>query len=673
MTNPERIEGRARVALTRTRGVGCRRKRLSQVWAAATIGIVLVGPSVAVAQFRGAATIADVSSDGAQGDESASTPSVSADGRWVAFASGASNLVPLDTNGDTDVFVHDTQTGFTERVSVTWQGQEARDDSRDPSISADGRYVAFLSRAWNMYPGGVHVPYPRWQVYVHDRAGQSTIRLTVPPGGGEPNGRSRDPQISADGTRVVFASAATNLLPEPVADQYRVYVYDLRTSDLTLASVAGAAGSDNDFGSEPTISADGSVVAYVAHAFRVAGRRLRDAVVVRDLDAGTSELASIAFSHPAVRPDGDSWSPNLSDDGRFVAFQSFATNLTSDPQSRDHGQLYVRDRATGTTTLVSRPRLVQGPCGSPGAPEPCTHEGSDLPVLSGDGRFLAFLSASRSFLPANATDDSEQIYLLDRTTGRLRRLSVDDTGIAAGPTCEGQRDVVALSGDGKVLAYHFEDIAKVGLPDANGPETQHIVHLNWTCDDDGKCRSLSLCPPQPKSCEAANDSTVRIRRRPPGGSVKDHFYWRWSGAVQGVGTRFVDPTVSGHYHVCLYGGSPIAVEFDAGLPPEKGWTSHRASYRRGAKDDPVSMVKLRRGQARSTIVVKGSGPALDLPYLPLAAPDGITVQLHESTTGRCWGASFPNTSISANFAGAPGSGGRQAGRLRADVPGGGVL
>jgi Tol biopolymer transport system component len=642
------------------------------VMAAVTTAVLL--PALAGAQFRGTATIADVSSEGEQADESAADPSISADGRFVAFASAASNLVPLDTNGDTDIFVYDTQTGVIERVSVTWQGQEARDDSEKPSISADGRYVAFLSRAWNMYPGGANLASPIWQVYVHDREGPATIRLTVPDGGGDPDGPSDSPQISADGRRVVFTSNATNLLPGPDVDELSdVYVHDLATSSLIRASVADDGSPSIDQCQFPSISADGRVVAFLTRARNLLPSGLtlftRQQVVVRDLEAGTNELASAALGHPAVLPNGRAEAPAVSGDGRYVAFRSSSTNLTNDTPAPAAGQLYVRDRVTGTTTVVSRPRLVQGPCGEPTSPQPCFHGSSDHPIFSQDGRFLAFASSSWSFLPANPPNRYDQINLLDRVTGRLRRLSVDDTGVAAGYVCAASARGVDLSADGRILAYHFEDLAKIGLPDENGPETQDVVRLNWTCDDDGKCRSLSLCPPQPSaSCEAANDSTVHIRRRPPGGSRKDHFYWRWSGPSQGEGTPFVDPTATGHYHVCLYGGSPLAVEFDAGLPPAAGWKTSRASWRRDAKDDPVSLVKLRRGPSRSTVVVKGSGPALDLPYLPIAAPDGISVQLHESTTGRCWSAQFPTTSIRANFAGTAGVGLGQAGRLRADVP-----
>jgi Tol biopolymer transport system component len=649
---------------------GRSRRRAERV-AIPIAAVALLVPIAASAQFRGTAVLADVSAAGVQGDASSSQPSVSADGRYVAFSSEATNLVPLDTNGNEDVFVYDTRTGDIERVSVTWQGQEARDDSDAPSISANGRYVAFRSRAWNMYPGGANLGQPIWQIYVHDRQGPETIRVTVPVGGGDPDFNSDHPAISADGTKVAFDSAATNLVDGDGNGLFDVFVYDRADASLTRASVADDGGDANAASQRPAISADGEVVAFESSATNLVplgpAFGFYGLVYARDLALGTNELVSVALGHPVEAPNNSSGSPVVSGDGRTVAFSSYAQNLTDDLIGT-YESIYVRDRVAGTTTLASRPRMIEGPCGAPGAPEPCFDiSPATAPVLSLDGRFLSFLSASWELLPANPPMHREQILLLDRVTGRLRRLSVDGRGVAVGYPCGGGRDAVSMSADGLVFAHHHEDVAAIGLPDANGPQNQDVVLLDWTCDDRGKCRSLSLCPSVPAECEVATDSKLRVRRRPPGGVRPDRLYWRWSGAPESEGTPFVDPTDAGHYHVCLYGGAPVAVEFDAGLPPEEGWKARRRVYRRDRDDDPVSLVQLRSGPSRSAIVVKGAGPALDLPYLPLAAPEGIDVQVHESTTGRCWGAHFPTAAITANFAGSLGSGLGTYGELRAEI------
>jgi Tol biopolymer transport system component len=638
---------------------------------AGAIAAALV-PAVASAQFRGVATLADRSGAGVPGDASSAQPSVSADGRYVAFASDAGNLVPGDTNLNEDVFVHDTVTRTIERVSISWQGQEARDDSDSPSISANGRYVAFRSRAWNMYPGGANLGQPVWQIYVHDRQASSTVQVTVPLGGGTPDFASNHPSISADGNWIAFDSAATKLVEGDGNGRLDVFLYDRRNARLARVSVAEDGGDADDHSQRPALSADGGVVAFESQATNLlsSGRGLGsyDALYARDVASGTTELVSVPLGFPLEAPNNGSHDPVVSGDGRFVAFWSYAQNLTDDLLDSYAG-VYVRDRVEGTTTLASRSRMVPGPCGAPGAPAPCTDDISPAyrPALSLDGRFLSFLSSSWQFLPANPPSHREQVLLLDRVTGRLRRLSVDQNGLPAGYVCGGGNDAMSISSDGLAFVYQLEDVAAIGLPDANGPENQDVVRLDWTCDERGNCRSLSLCPREPASCEQASDSKLRIRRRPPGGTRPDRFYWRWAGAPEDEGTPFVDPTADGHYHVCLYGGSPVAVEFDAGLPPEEGWKARRKIYRRDGERDPVEVVQLRGGESRSAIVVKGVGPALDLPYLPVAAPQGIDVQLHESTTGRCWGAHFPTSAIGANFAGTLGSGPGSYGELRAEI------
>ena len=151
-----------------------------------------------------------VASSGVQGNGRSCCPSISADGRFVAFASEASNLVPGDTNGAWDVFVYDRQTGEITRVSVASDGAQGNGDSGGPAISADGRFVAFYSSASNLVPGdtnGVE------DVFVHDRLTGQTTRVSVASDGAQGNDLSWQPSISADGRFVAFASRASNLVP----------------------------------------------------------------------------------------------------------------------------------------------------------------------------------------------------------------------------------------------------------------------------------------------------------------------------------------------------------------------------------------------------------------------------------------------------------------------------
>ena len=193
-------------------------------------------------------------------------PSISADGRYVAFESDASNLVPGDTNGVPDTFVRDRLSGTTERVSVSTDGEQANDTSTDygTSISADGRYVAFYSYAINLVPGDTNgVP----DVFVRDRLAGTTERVSVSTDGAQGDYPSFYPSISGDGRFVAFCSRAYNLVPGDTNGDYDVFVHDRQARITSRVSVAAGGaqghGSSGYFGL--SISADGSFVAFASN------------------------------------------------------------------------------------------------------------------------------------------------------------------------------------------------------------------------------------------------------------------------------------------------------------------------------------------------------------------------------------------------------------------------
>jgi hypothetical protein len=164
-----------------------------------------------------------VGSSGNEGNGNSLRAAISADGRYVAFMSWASNLVPGDTNGSADVFVHDLQTGATTRLSVDSDGNQGNGDSWNPAISADGRYVAFQSWASNLVPGDTN---GSADVFVHDLQTGATTRLSVDSSGNEGNDESYDPAVSADGRYVAFESLASNLVPGDTNDEWDIFVHD---------------------------------------------------------------------------------------------------------------------------------------------------------------------------------------------------------------------------------------------------------------------------------------------------------------------------------------------------------------------------------------------------------------------------------------------------------------
>ncbi|MHB8974950.1 MAG: SdrD B-like domain-containing protein [Pirellulaceae bacterium] len=183
-----------------------------------------------------------VAADGTQGNNQAGTASLSADDRYVAFSSGASNLVPGDTNGFSDVFVRDRQANTVERVSITADGMQGDEDSTGGSLSADGRYVLFTSAASNLVPGDTS---GTRDIFVYDRETRTLECVSLAADGTTGNGQSSAGKISADGRYVTFSSNASNLFPEDTNGVEDVFVYD-RKSFVTQRVSVDAHGIEGD-------------------------------------------------------------------------------------------------------------------------------------------------------------------------------------------------------------------------------------------------------------------------------------------------------------------------------------------------------------------------------------------------------------------------------------------
>jgi Tol biopolymer transport system component len=275
--------------------------------------------------------------------------SISWDGRYVAFESRASNLVPGDTNGCRDIFVRDLQLGITERVSVDTGGTQGDADSRRPSISADGRYVAFVSIASNLVPGDTN---GRSDIFVHDRKTAVTELVSVVSGTIQANHDSNDPSISADGRFVAFDSNASNLIPGDTNGAKDVFVKDRQTGTIECVSVTSDGALGNDSSLLGSISGDGRFVAFESYAYNlVSGDTNQSAdVFVHDRQTRTTELASM--SSAGLQGNGESSTASISADGRNVVFQSAATNLVS-ADTNGAVDIFLHDRSAGSTELVS--------------------------------------------------------------------------------------------------------------------------------------------------------------------------------------------------------------------------------------------------------------------------------------------------------------------------------
>ncbi len=433
---------------------GTRWSRHSQ--AAACVGL-LAGALILVARPAGAfpGSTERVSVDGA-GRESVgpsfagpfeSPPSISADGRFVAFAAWARNLAPGDTNGFGDVFVHDRGTGVTERLSVDGAGTEANDTIHQPAISADGRFVAFVSAATNLVPGDTN---GQSDVFVHDRQTRTTERVSVASAGIEGHGWSDRPAISANGRFVAFVSAAPDLVPGDTNGRSDVFVHDRQTGTTERVSVDSAGTQADGDSDSPALSADGRFVAFVSVATNLVpgDTNGRSDVFVHDRQTRRTERVSVDSA--GTQADGDSASPALSADGRFVAFSSSATNLVPG-DTNGQADVFVHDRQVRTTERVSV--------------DSAGHESdgwSDRPSISAGGRFVAFCTFATN-LVAGDTNGQWDEFVHDRRTGATERVSVDNAGTEANASSHGP----SISAGGRFVVF-ASDATNLVPGDTNG-------------------------------------------------------------------------------------------------------------------------------------------------------------------------------------------------------------
>ena len=297
----------------------------------------------------GTTVLVSVSSTGAAGDDGSLVPSISADGRYVSFYSVASTLVPGDTNGGFDVFVRDLRGRTTTRVSVSSSGTQANDWSFDHAISANGRYVTYYSYASNLVPGdsnGVS------DVFVHDRRTGTTTRVSVSDAGAQGNAESRYPSISANGRYVGFGSPASNLVPDDTNGAFDVFVHDLRTGTTTRVSVSDAGVQGNAESFETAVSATGRYVAFTSSASTLVpgDTNFTYDVFLRDRHTATTVLVSV--SSTGVQGEVYSSDPAISATGRYVTFTSVASTLVPG-DTNGFSDVFVRDLRGQTTTRVS--------------------------------------------------------------------------------------------------------------------------------------------------------------------------------------------------------------------------------------------------------------------------------------------------------------------------------
>ena len=326
---------------------------------------------------------------------------ISANGRWVVFESAASNLVAGDTNNLADIFVRDRLTGQTERVSLDGAGNELEGFSSSPSISRDGRFVAFTT-ANAAVPEDTNFAF---DVFIRDRIAGTTERVSVGTGGIESDGLSDCPSVSTDGRYVAFRSLATNLVPGDTNDVPDVFVRDrvAQTTQRVSVDSAGGQGDAASGNTVPRISGSGLQVAFGSSATNLVPGDTNGAadVFVRDLQSGVTSRVSVAVNG-AQATNGAVGSVAIDDIGRYVGFRSASPDLVAD-DANGLSDAFVKDRLTGMIRRVSL-RHDGGPLQTPA--------GVIRVALSGSGRFAAWDTDS-SDLVADDTNDVSDIFVRD--------------------------------------------------------------------------------------------------------------------------------------------------------------------------------------------------------------------------------------------------------------------
>lgn len=406
----------------------------------AVAGVLAAEPALAQQKQFFTTRLVTFANSGEQGNGTSLNPFLSAGGRYVAFASVATNLVDNDTNNAYDTFVRDTWTGVVTRESVSSSGQQGNDSSFVRGISADGRYVLFVSSADNLVSEDTN---GAQDMFVRDRLLQSTERIPVGLiGKGQCANGTWGFGISADGRYVVYSAWEADL-GVVNSDKGQVFRYDRQTNQTLLVSGQGAVGA-SDWSTDPSISADGNYVVFISYATDLGPVDTNGFVDVYGKDMTTGQIELLSVSTSGVQGDDDSGvdhnagflPPYCNADGSIVVFTSYATTLVNG-DTNGMRDTFARDRRTNTTT-----RANVSSTGEQGNSE-CGFS-SVCPTRP----WITFSSWSTNLVPGD-TNGRLDVFVHDLSTGKTMRASVASNGaqgndISGGPTFEYYGSLVAF-------------------------------------------------------------------------------------------------------------------------------------------------------------------------------------------------------------------------------------
>ena len=362
-----------------------------------------------------------------EGDADSYEVSISGNGRFVAFRSDATNLVPGDTNGRADVFVRDRKKGTTTRVSVNSAGDEGNDDSARASVSQNGRFVAFESLASNLVTGDLN---NERDIFVHDRKTGATTRVSD---------SGSEPSLSASGRFIAFGSDSADLVPNDTNGFRDIFVHDRKTGAMTRVSIDSTGGQANEASFDAYVSGNGRFVAFHSRASNLIEGDLngKTDIFVHDRKRGITTRVSV--DSEGGECNGSSVIPSLSRNGKLVAFQSDASNLV-EGDLNGFSDVFVHDRKSGVTSRVSVDSAGREGSG-----------GSFVGHISANGRYVAFGSQASNLVEGD-TEGFPDVFLHRLKTGVTTRISVDSAG---GETDNGSYNP-SISGNGRFVAFESE-------------------------------------------------------------------------------------------------------------------------------------------------------------------------------------------------------------------------
>jgi Tol biopolymer transport system component len=409
------------------------------VASAASVAPAAPQPSIesTPSQAPGTTRIVSLRYDGSSTTENNNAPTISDNGRYVAYNTEDRFLLGPEKMPCCQVIRYDRRTKAKEVVSVNRKGKPVRGGGNEPVMSADGNLVAFWSSAKRLVRDD---PRTDRDVFIRDMTKGRTKLISRNPSGQPGNGDSFMASISADGTRVAYASAASDLASGDNNQVIDVFLYDAKTGKTTLVSRGLDGKSARGESLAPEISADGSHVVYFSSADNIVDgdhNQLED-VFSYDVAAKTTQIISVAEDGTAA--NGGSFNPSVSGDGKFVTFWSFASNLAPNDKN-DQGDVFLRTTDSPKITLVSHT-----PKGFSGNGE------SDDPTISTDGRTVAFQSAASDLDPAD-TNGFTDVYRYSVSSGQLVIVSTARDGSPA----DDSSFLPSLSKDGALIA--FESVA----------------------------------------------------------------------------------------------------------------------------------------------------------------------------------------------------------------------